>query len=191
MTPTPSAERGSVDRGLGTAGQHRSPELGRAPHPRPSILEVMGTRIQVQLTSGEGYPSWPTGVADIVQLYSDAPPARLRVLTPAAFTALKLIAWTDRRAPRDLYDLWALAESGWVTSDVAALYGRYGQHTTSRRIGRTPQSRAVKDRLACGLRRVLHPIWRRVRLLGRMAACSSLEFSLRMRPTHGLSGSSS
>lgn len=105
------------------------PELGQAPHPHPSVLEVKGTRVQVQLISGEGYPSWPTEVVDIVQRYGDAPPARLRALTPAAFTASKLIAWTDRRAPRDLYDLWALAESGWVTSDAAALYGRYGQHT--------------------------------------------------------------
>lgn len=110
------------------------PRLGSAPHPQPSILEVKGTRIQVQLISGEGHPPWPTQVTEILQRYSDAPPARLRVLTPAAFVASKLAAWTDRHASRDLYDLWALAEGGWVTRDAAALYCQYGQHTSVAKI---------------------------------------------------------
>jgi predicted nucleotidyltransferase component of viral defense system len=110
------------------------PPLGTAPHPQPSILEVKSTRIQVQLVSGEGYPPWPRELANLEQRYSDSPPAQLQVLTPAAFVASKLVAWEDRRTPRDLYDLWALAEAGWITSEAAGLYGRYGQHTNVSKI---------------------------------------------------------
>lgn len=110
------------------------PPIGEAPHPQPSILEVKGTRIQVQLLTSEGYPPWPRQLVDLEQRYSDAPPATLQVLTPPAFVASKLTAWEDRHAPRDLYDLWALAERGWINQDAAALYCRYGQHTTISRI---------------------------------------------------------
>ena len=68
------------------------PPLGEAPHPQPSILEVKGTRIQVQLLTSEGYPPWPRQLVDLEQRYSDAPPARLQVLTPPAFVASKLTA---------------------------------------------------------------------------------------------------
>lgn len=110
------------------------PPLGTAPHPQPSILEVKRTRIQVQLVSSEGYPPWPRELANLEQRYSDSPPAQLQVLTPSAFVASKLAAWNDRHTPRDLYDLWALAEAGWITSEAAALYGRYGQHTNVSKI---------------------------------------------------------
>lgn len=66
-------------------------------------------------------------VTDIEQRYSDAPPARMRVLTPAAFVAAKLAAWIDRHASRDLYDLWALAKAGRIDVEAARLYSRYGQ----------------------------------------------------------------
>ena len=111
-----------------------TPQLGEAPHPQPSILEVKGTRIQVQLLTSEGYPPWPRQLVDLEQRYSDAPPARLQVLTPPAFVASKLTAWGDRHAARDLYDLWALAEMGCINEAAAALYCRYGQHTTLSRI---------------------------------------------------------
>ena len=42
----------------------------------------------MQLLGGEGY-LWPTEVVEIEQRYSDAPPARLRVLTADAFAAAK------------------------------------------------------------------------------------------------------
>lgn len=106
------------------------PPLGEAPHSQPSILEVKGTRIQVQLLTSEGYPPWPRQLVELEQRYSDAPPARLQVLTPPAFVSSKLAAWEDRHAPRDLYDLWALAERGWINEAAAELYCRYGQHTT-------------------------------------------------------------
>jgi predicted nucleotidyltransferase component of viral defense system len=93
-------------------------------------MQVGGTSILIQLLSAEGYPDWPTEVVDIEQRYTDAPAARLRVLTPAAFVAAKLAAWTDREAPRDLYDLWALAESGRIDAEASHLYGTHGQFTS-------------------------------------------------------------
>lgn len=87
------------------------------------------TRVQVQLLSGIGYPQWPTEQWDIDQRYSDAPPARLRVLTQPAFAAAKLSAWNDRRAPRDLYDMWAMATLGMIDHEAARLFSRFGSHT--------------------------------------------------------------
>jgi predicted nucleotidyltransferase component of viral defense system len=95
------------------------PPLTATSGSQPATLAVEGTAsIQVQLVSGDGY-LWPTEVRDIEQRYSDAPPARLRTLTAAGFAAAKLGAWMERRAPRDLYDLWALTERNLI--DVAAV----------------------------------------------------------------------
>lgn len=87
--------------------------------------------IQIQLLSGTGYPDWPTEIVDIEQRYSDAPPATLRVLTPAAFAAAKLSAWNDRAAPRDLYDMWGLARAGMIDDDAAQLFSRFGRYTSA------------------------------------------------------------
>lgn len=82
-----------------------TPRIRDTRHPSPAVMQVGTTRVQIQLLSSAGYPDWPTEIVDIEQRYSDAPPARLRVLTPAAFVASKLSSWNDRAAPRDLYDL--------------------------------------------------------------------------------------
>ena len=93
---------------------------------QPATVGVEGTAsIQVQLLSGEGY-LWPTEVRDIDQRYSDAPPARLQTLTGAGFAAAKLSAWMDRRAPRDLYDLWAMSERGLIDADALDVFTRCG-----------------------------------------------------------------
>ena len=90
------------------------PALTATTGSQPTVLTVPdGTSVQVQLLGGEGY-LWPTEVVEIEQRYSDAPPARLRVLTADAFAAAKLGAWIDRGAPRDLYDLWAMSERGLI-----------------------------------------------------------------------------
>jgi predicted nucleotidyltransferase component of viral defense system len=85
-----------------------------------------GLSIRVQLLSARDYPEWPTEVRDIEQRYSDAAPARLRVLTRAAFVAAKTAAWGERAAPRDLYDLWALATSGAVDDEALQDYVVHG-----------------------------------------------------------------
>jgi predicted nucleotidyltransferase component of viral defense system len=48
------------------------------------------------------------------------------VLTPAGFVAAKTAAWHNRRAARDLWDLWALAERDHLTAEAADLYARVG-----------------------------------------------------------------
>lgn len=122
-----------------------SPADGGTGHRRdtaPALLRSPeGLVVRVQLLSPVGYPSWPTERVDLAQRYSDAPAAALSVLTPAAFVAAKTLAWQDRRAPRDLWNLWALAEDGFVTGEAADLYAKFGP--TSRRpdpdgLGRAP-----------------------------------------------------
>jgi hypothetical protein len=85
-----------------------------------------GVAIKIQLLRNVGYQPWPTEVCQIEQRYQDAPSATLRVPTLPAFVGWKTAAWLDRQAPRDLYDLWALARIGALTGEAAALFARYG-----------------------------------------------------------------
>jgi predicted nucleotidyltransferase component of viral defense system len=124
-----------IGRTLGTASF--TPHIRETTHPDPAVMQVGDTRIQIQLLSSEGYPAWPTELVDIEQRYSDAAPARLRVLTPAAFVASKLASWADREAPRDLYDLWALAKAGKVDSEAASVFGRFGPYTSVSKVAFT------------------------------------------------------
>jgi predicted nucleotidyltransferase component of viral defense system len=89
--------------------------------------------VRMQLLDHLGYPPWPTELHAIQQRYTDAGPARLRVPTAASFAAWKTVAWHDRRAPRDLWDLWALAQHGELTKRAAELFVAHGP------IGNTPQ----------------------------------------------------
>jgi hypothetical protein len=95
-----------------------------------SLVDGRGLIVKVQLLKSDGYPSWPTEVRSLDQRYHDVPPAVLRVPTLAAFAAWKTVAWCDRRAPRDLWDLWALAQIGAIDADAAELYRRYGPTRT-------------------------------------------------------------
>lgn len=45
-----------------------------------------------------------------------------------------------RNAPRDLYDLWALAQAGWINADAAHLYKKLGP------IGSYPTEAALPKR---------------------------------------------
>jgi len=49
----------------------------------------------------------------------------LTVPTPPAFAASKTTAWFHRAA-RDLYDLWALATHGHLSTEAAELFARHG-----------------------------------------------------------------
>ena len=111
-----------------------TPRLRETRHPHPSVMQVGDVRVQIQLLSSEGYPQWPTEIVDIEQRYSDAPPARLRVLTPAAFVASTLSSWNYREAPRDLYDRWALAEAGYIDATASEVFGRWGPYTRASQV---------------------------------------------------------
>lgn len=123
-------QRALEDR-LGTTLGHPvfTPDIHVTRHPNPSVMQVGDVRVQIQLLANDGYPAWPTAVVDLEQRYSDAPPARMRTLTTAAFVASKLASWVDRGAPRDLYDLWALDERGFIDSEAKELFGKLGPFT--------------------------------------------------------------
>ena len=89
------------------------------------MVTADGLSVRVQLLNAQGYPPWPTAVHDIYQRYSDVPPTRLRTPVPDSFAAWKTAAWFDRRAPRDLYDLWALALAGALTTSAAHLFATH------------------------------------------------------------------
>lgn len=90
-----------------------------------------GLTVRIQLLGAVGYPAWPTQTASIHQRYTDAPPARLRTLTPEAFVTAKTTAWMDRGAARDLYDLYLLARAGYITPAAGALFARIGPIRTT------------------------------------------------------------
>jgi predicted nucleotidyltransferase component of viral defense system len=84
-----------------------------------------GLRLRIQLLDGDGghahWRMWPTETRLLAPRYSDVPDTRLVVPTLPAFVAMKLTAWLDRRAARDLFDLAALARLGAVTAEAFEL----------------------------------------------------------------------
>lgn len=108
-------------------GLYWDPRLSEVRDTEPAVLRSPdGLGVRVQLLSPIGYAAWPVEQRDLMQRYSDAPPARLAVPTAAAFAAWKAAAWFDRKAARDLYDLWTLAEAGLITAEAGALFARFG-----------------------------------------------------------------
>nr|WP_245650626.1 nucleotidyl transferase AbiEii/AbiGii toxin family protein [Nocardia harenae] len=85
-----------------------------------------GLSIKIQLLSARDRTVWPTELRPLGQRYGDAPPAQLPVPTLPAFAASKTATWHDRRAPRDLWDLWALAGIGAIDPAAARLFVRHG-----------------------------------------------------------------
>lgn len=103
------------------------PALSQTRGSQPAVLRTAdGLALRVQLLDPTGYPPWPTEVRQLHQRYRDAPPAGLQVPTRAAFAASKAVAWYDRAAPRDLFDLWALAAIEALDEEAAALWVRLG-----------------------------------------------------------------
>lgn len=115
-----------------------SPDIASTRRSQASIMQIGGVTIQLQLLSSTGYPDWPMEVRSLEQRYSDAPPAKLRVLTAPAFAAAKLAAWHDRHAPRDLYDLWGLAERGLIADEARRLAARFGPTTDAAAVAFAP-----------------------------------------------------
>ncbi|OWY83500.1 hypothetical protein B9C99_03460 [Rhodococcus sp. BUPNP1] len=83
-----------------------------------NLRTTTGLSIKIQLLSSRDRTVWPAETRDLEQRYSDAPRATLTVPTLAAFAAAKTATWHDRRAPRDLWDLCALAEIGVKSREV-------------------------------------------------------------------------
>jgi nucleotidyltransferase AbiEii toxin of type IV toxin-antitoxin system len=83
-----------------------------------------GLVVRIQLLDAErqGWHDLPTEQRTLVRRYRDVPETVLRVPTLAAFAAMKALAWVDRHAARDLYDLAGLATIGALTKDAAGLF---------------------------------------------------------------------
>ncbi|HEY3670079.1 MAG TPA: nucleotidyl transferase AbiEii/AbiGii toxin family protein [Acidimicrobiia bacterium] len=97
-------ERGSVDDGVA------------ATFAPPGIVAI-------KVYVGQLHPvdPWEFAATDVQLRYSDLPPTTsLLCPTLATFAAMKLSAWFDRHAPRDLYDLAGLAATGILADPVVA-----------------------------------------------------------------------
>jgi predicted nucleotidyltransferase component of viral defense system len=90
------------------------------------LRSVGGISVRIQLLSARGRALWPTERRSLEQRYRDAPVAELIVPTLPAFAASKTATWADRRAPRDLWDLWALSEIGAIDTAALRLYRQFG-----------------------------------------------------------------
>lgn len=111
-------------------GLRWDPPLTAVRDTEPAVLWTPdGLPVRVQLLNPLGYPHWPVHPRELVQRYSDAPAARLRVPTAEAFAAWKTVTWMDRAAARDLYDLWLLADVGAINAEAAQLFARLGPTT--------------------------------------------------------------
>lgn len=101
-----------------------------------------GLRVRIQLidsaTAGrQDLAHWPTETRAIGLRYSDLlPGTHMEVPNLAAFAGMKAVAWADRHAARDLYDLAGLARIGALGVTAAELFHhatgwRLAQHVFS------------------------------------------------------------
>lgn len=104
-----------------------NPALGSVPDTRAAVLRTSeGLTVRIQLLSSRDRTVWPAERRSLVQRYADAPAADLLVPTLPAFAASKTATWFDRRASRDLWDLWALDQIGAIDAEAGILYRRLG-----------------------------------------------------------------
>lgn len=90
-----------------------------------SSLLVCNSTIQIEVqaisTQLRGWNFIPVETVQIYQRYTDIPPTSLKVPTLDGFCAMKLTAWFDRGASRDLFDLEGLTHLRPVSEDTKAL----------------------------------------------------------------------
>ena len=111
----------------------------------------IGPVVRIHVMPEGHYPDWPWVVRPLEQRYADSPPATLSVPTRDAFVAWKSIAYLDRRAPRDLWDLAELARRGGFTTQAGALFASLGPLTsppTDATIPRAPREDVWRRDLA-------------------------------------------
>jgi len=94
----------------------------------PCIYRIGNTALRIQLIDGRNYIPLPRCTTLVHQHYHGLLDIELNTLTPEGFVVAKTMAWSDttRNAPRDLYDLWALATAGHITAEAARTYRRIG-----------------------------------------------------------------
>jgi predicted nucleotidyltransferase component of viral defense system len=111
-------------------GATMEPGLASVRAVEPASLRTPdGLRVRIQvLDASQGHSEmaqYPTELRPVVLRYRDLPPdLLLRTPTLAAFAAMKTVAWRDRHAARDLYDLAVLAAIDGLSEEVADLVRR-------------------------------------------------------------------
>jgi len=92
------------------------------------VYTIGDAGVQLQLISGDTYTPWPRHLSRVSLRYAGMNDVTMMTFTPAGFVGAKTMAWCDstRNAPRDLYDLWALAEAGHIGSDAAQTFRQFG-----------------------------------------------------------------
>lgn len=121
------AIRSGLERGFGRISA--TPWLsGARTDTSTCTLRIGDVRLRIQLIDGRDYAAWPLQTSTVRQRYAGLPDIELTTYTPAGFAGAKTVAWCDttRNAPRDLYDLWALARAGHLTAEAARIYKRNG-----------------------------------------------------------------
>jgi predicted nucleotidyltransferase component of viral defense system len=84
--------------------------------------EGLVVRVQLLDSNRQGWHEMPTETQTLARRYRDVHETVLRVPTSAGFAATKTLAWIDRHAARDLFDLAGLAGLGALDREAAALF---------------------------------------------------------------------
>lgn len=109
--------------------------------------EEMLVKVQFALWRARWEEAVPQTVAPVQLRYSDlAESVDFKVPTASGFAAMKLLAWLDRHAPRDIYDLAALADAGFVDGPaVDAAANVLGYQPTAGMIANVPLRQVRTD----------------------------------------------
>lgn len=124
--------------GLEWQGEHR-----RRPVSTDTLRHPDGPGVQIQVVEAQTrWDRWVTQPRTVALRYRDLPEhAALEVPTAETFAAMKLTAWLDRRAPRDLFDLALLAEAGAITTAACTLaHDVTGMRPTAAMFRQVPRS---------------------------------------------------
>ncbi len=94
---------------------------------RSYTASAEGLLVRVQIVGPRHeYTLYPTEMADVALRYPDLPAGvALRLPTREAFVAMKCAAYEDRAAPRDLFDLAALAGAGAINQSAIEVLRRF------------------------------------------------------------------
>lgn len=92
------------------------------------IFRIGNVQLKMQLIADSHYTPWPRQTSSVSLRYSGLDSVQMTTYAPEGFAAAKTTAWFDttRNAPRDLYDLWAMAEAGHITHQAAQVYKQFG-----------------------------------------------------------------
>lgn len=124
--------------------------------PTPALIDGGGPKVRIQLLpASREWKAWadvPTETRPVDLRYDDTPGTiPMTVPTLAGFAAMKLSAWEDRHAPRDLFDLAGLVTLGAFTGETAAIFIRLtGRPADARSFRQLPEPTrsAWRDQLA-------------------------------------------